>query len=66
MVSWRGVISVSYTHLYSGAKPGKAVHVQGAGFQCGGHLGGMLLVIAVHAAAAHYKGRDLHLSLIHI
>ena len=46
--------------LYSGAKPGKAVHVQGAGFQCGGHLGGMLLVIAVHAAAAHYKGRDLH------
>ena len=46
--------------LYSGAKPGKAVHVQGAGLQCGGHLGGMLLVIAVHAAAAHYKGRDLH------
>ena len=44
--------------LYSGAKPGKAVHVQGAGFQCGGHLGGMLLVIAVHAAAANKERRN--------
>ena len=43
---------------HPGAKPRKAVHVQRASLQCGGHLQGVHFVKAVHAAAAHKERRN--------
>ena len=44
--------------LYTGAKPCKAVHVQCASLQCGGHLQWVRFVKAVHTAAAHKERRN--------
>ena len=44
---------------HTGAKPRKAVHVQRASLQCGGHLQGVHFVKAVHAAAANKERRNL-------
>ena len=43
---------------HPGTQPCKAVHVQCASLQCGGHPQGVCFVKAVHAAAAHKERRN--------
>ena len=43
---------------HPGTQPCKAVHVQCASLQCGGHLQRVRFIKAVHAAAAHKERRN--------